>query len=393
MRTFINVLGVVLRGAATRPYEVATLVLSALALTIATLLFLGMKAGLTRALLHAGSDRLVLVLGNGAESEVTSALAISEVNRIIAAARLSTADDLVFSPELYATLRVPAEKSGETEVVAVRGLARAGLTLRRNFRIVEGRLFGPTRRELIVGRELAQRLPGPTPGGTIAIGDRIWRIVGVFDADETTAESELFGGATLLQDDLHRQGTFQSLRIAKKNGGDVSDVIDRIEGNLSGGASFRIMRETEYYREEIRKIESFMNFVSIPIISILFLAVLSASTNSMYVIGRSFQRDMAIMRSLGFSRSILSRSVFLVGYVFGLAGMFSGIAIGALSIDDYGASITSHAVFSEVFFKVRIDGRSIALSVLVSTASSVAGSTITALGLGRMTISRALQIS
>ena len=90
-RLFGHALRLMLRGALHRPYEVITLTVGALAVTLLVLVVLGIKAGLERTLDSAGSPDLLIVLGNGAEAEITSAFAIPEVNAITTAARM--ADD------------------------------------------------------------------------------------------------------------------------------------------------------------------------------------------------------------------------------------------------------------------------------------------------------------
>ena len=288
LRLFGHALRLMLRGALHRPYEVITLTLGALAVTLLVLVVLGIKAGLERTLESAGSPDLLIVLGNGAEAEITSAFAISEVNAITTAARLAGEAALLISPEVYVNTRVGIGADGGIETLALRGLAARGLSMRRNFHLVAGRPFNPARRELMVGRELARRFPALAVGRAIEIAGEPWRVTGVFSASETVAESELFGGATLIQDAFRRQGVFQSIRITRADGQPMAALADDIRQSIAASASVKLTTEDQYYAEQIDALKTFINYLSLPSMLIILAATAMATVNSSYTIVRTY---------------------------------------------------------------------------------------------------------
>lgn len=277
LRLFGHALRLMLRGALHRPYEVITLTLGALAVTLLVLVVLGIKAGLERTLDSAGSPDLLIVLGNGAEAEITSAFAISEVNAITTAARMAGEAPLLISPEVYVNTRVGIGADGGIETLALRGLAARGLSMRRNFHLVAGRPFNPARRELIVGRELALRFPALAVGRAIEIAGEPWRVTGVFSASETVAESELFGGATLIQDAFRRQGVFQSIRITRADGQPMAAIADDIRQSIAASTSVNLTTEDQYYAEQIEALKTFINYLSLPSMLIILAATAMAT--------------------------------------------------------------------------------------------------------------------
>ena len=69
----------------------------------------------------------------------------------------------------------------------------AGVALRPQVRIVEGRMFLPGSSEIVAGRAVARGFQGAGVGETMRFASRDWTIVGVFDAGRTGFDSEVWG--------------------------------------------------------------------------------------------------------------------------------------------------------------------------------------------------------
>ena len=75
------------------------------------------------------------------------------------------------------------------------GARRSG----REVKIVEGRMFEPGTNEIIVGRAASRQFPGSTVGIDVRWGENAWQVVGIFEADGSVAESEIWCDAKVLQ--------------------------------------------------------------------------------------------------------------------------------------------------------------------------------------------------
>lgn len=394
LRLFGHALRLMLRGALHKPYEVITLTLGALAVTLLVLVVLGIKAGLERTLESAGSQDLLIVLGNGAEAEITSAFAIPEVNAITTAARMAGEAPLLISPEVYVNTRVGIGADGGIETLAIRGLAARGLSMRRNFHLVAGRPFNPARRELIVGRELAMRFPALAVGRAIEIAGEPWRVTGVFSASETVAESELFGGATLIQDAFRRQGVFQSIRITRADGQSMAALADDIRQSIAKSASISVNLTTEdqYYAEQIEALKTFINYLSLPSMLIILAATAMATVNSSYTIMRTYIHAISVMRAIGYPVSVLCAAIGLQAFCLSNAGIGLGIVLSLLFFDDLSASMMNYSSFSEVFFSLEIGASAILLATAAAWLSALIGGLPAMFWIARMSVARGLRL-
>ena len=392
LRLFGHALRLMLRGALHRPYEVITLTLGALAVTLLVLVVLGIKAGLERTLESAGSPDLLIVLGNGAEAEITSAFAIPEVNAITTAARMAGEAPLLISPEVYVNTRVGIGANGGIETLALRGLAARGLSMRRNFHLVAGRPFNPARRELIVGRELALRFPALAVGRAIEIAGEPWRVTGVFSASETVAESELFGGATLIQDAFRRQGVFQSIRITRADGQPMAALADDIRQSIAASTSVNLTREDQYYAEQIEALKTFINYLSLPSMLIILAATAMATVNSSYTIMRTYIHAISVMRAIGYPVSVLCAAIGLQAFCLSNAGIGLGIILSLLFFDDLGASMINYSSFSEVFFALEIGAPAILLATAAAWLSALIGGLPAMFWIARLSVARGLRL-
>ena len=392
LRLFGHALRLMLRGALHRPYEVITLTLGALAVTLLVLVVLGIKAGLERTLESAGSQDLLIVLGNGAEAEITSAFAIPEVNAITTAARMAGEAPLLISPEVYVNTRVGIGADGGIETLALRGLAARGLSMRRNFHLVAGRAFNPARRELIVGRELALRFPALAVGRAIEIAGEPWRVTGVFSASETVAESELFGGATLIQDAFRRQGVFQSIRITRADGQPMAALADDIRQSIAASTSVNLTTEDQYYAEQIEALKTFINYLSLPSMLIILAATAMATVNSSYTIMRTYIHAISVMRAIGYPVSVLCAAIGLQAFCLSNAGIELGIVLSLLFFDNLGASMMNYSSFSEVFFSLEIGASAILLATAAAWLSALIGGLPAMFWIARMSVARGLRL-
>ena len=77
--------------------------------------------------------------------------------------------------------------------VIVRGVSLDAVNMRPQVKIISGRIWDPAKSEIIIGRSIHQRIKGCEIGQTLKFGTRNWLIVGVFDAQKSGFESEIWG--------------------------------------------------------------------------------------------------------------------------------------------------------------------------------------------------------
>src|SRR4030095_12502795 len=161
---------------------------------------LSIAAGFRAVLTLSGAEDVAIVLRSGATDEMGSGLSQPQT-RIIADAKdiARDADGVIASPELYVIVDVPLLRTGTVANVPLRGVGPQAPKLRRNFKIVEGRLVTPGTFEIMVGSGASQQFAGLTVGNHVRWGTTDWTVVGIFEDRGSVSESEIWTDATVLQ--------------------------------------------------------------------------------------------------------------------------------------------------------------------------------------------------
>ena len=154
-----------LRSVRQRPVSTA---LTALGIGLVVAVFIGMLAlanGFAAALTRTGSDRNVLVLRKGADSEMSSGLdreAVEHPHRARRTWRAAPTAAPLASAESYVV--IPLGRMGDTTQLAnvvVRGVSEQAWQVRNNVTLLEGTRPATGKNEVCVGRRLAGGSPTP----------------------------------------------------------------------------------------------------------------------------------------------------------------------------------------------------------------------------------------
>ena len=127
----------------------------------------------------------------------------------------------------------------------VRGVGPLAFEVRNTLNFVEGRRFTPGTREINVGRQAVGRFEGLTLGSDVKFGGSIWKVVGVFTADDASFESEVWGDVDLMMPAFQRNG-YQSVTVEADRSVGVRVVRRRRWPPTRGSISSR-SRERDYY--------------------------------------------------------------------------------------------------------------------------------------------------
>jgi ABC-type antimicrobial peptide transport system permease subunit len=153
-----------------------------IALTVAVLLsILALVNGLRQAFRATGNPLQVLVLRKGSEAELTSGitrLAFQDMKFKQGIAKATNGDPMI-SPELIVLINVPSVDNPEGSNITVRGISPIGIEMRPGIKLAAGRWFDAGKREVVVGKSIAERFPAARIGQKLAIGRGDWEVVGV----------------------------------------------------------------------------------------------------------------------------------------------------------------------------------------------------------------------
>ncbi|HWW20479.1 MAG TPA: hypothetical protein VNZ06_06715, partial [Steroidobacteraceae bacterium] len=100
----------------------------------------------------------------------------------------------IVSAEVLVPLRVREYSKDAGAEVSVRGIAPRAFLLRPEIKIIAGRVMQPGVHELLVGRGASSQFKGLRLGEQPSIHGVPWTVVGIFESNGDTHESELLAG-------------------------------------------------------------------------------------------------------------------------------------------------------------------------------------------------------
>ncbi len=308
--------------------------------------------GLRQALVETGTPGNVVALRQAASTEVVSIIYRNQAD-VVKADRAIMTDSTgapVFASELVVLINQPRRSNGDETNITVRGVNEMSLKLRPQVRIVQGRMWRPGTSEIIAGRKAAENFVGCGLGETVRFGQRQWTVVGVFEADGSGFESEVWGDVDQLMDAFQRP-VFSSLIFRLKNPDDLPVVKSRIESDPR--VTLQVKPEIQYYREQS---EVFANFIQVlgTVISIVFsLGAIVGAMITMYAAVANRTREIGTLRALGFSRTSVLTAFLAEAIIIALVGGIIGILFANL-LAFREVSTTNFSTFAEVAFSFRM---------------------------------------
>src|ERR1700683_2943464 len=162
---------------------------------------LAMATGFQHTVLGTGRDDRAMVLRGGSDSELASTLSREATLTIMDApgVRKDSAGKPVASAEAVVIVDMPKKSNDSGANVTIRGVGAQAMALRPEIHVVTGRMFQRGLRELIVGKGAQAQFKGLDVGSHIALRGSDWSIVGAFESNGDSHESELLAdGETVL---------------------------------------------------------------------------------------------------------------------------------------------------------------------------------------------------
>lgn len=351
---------------------------------------LSIAEGFRAALRDAGSPDRALVMRAGSDTEMTSGLS-SEHTNIIANApgiRRSPSGPLA-SPELFVIVNVPKRTTGTDANVPLRGVTLSAFEVKPEVRIVEGRRFEPGRNEIIVGRGALREFAGLELGTSIRWGENVWTVVGIFEADGSVAESELWCDARVLQPAYRRGSSFQSVYATLED----PAAFDRFKDALTTDPRLNVSvrRETEYYAGQSEVLHGLITTIGFLIAALMGIGAVFGAINTMYNAVATRTREIATLRALGFGRFAVMGSVLAESLLLSLVGGLLGGALAWAAFDGYQTATMNWQTFSQVAFAFAVTPSLLLQGITYAAVMGLVGGFFPALRAARLPVVTALR--
>jgi putative ABC transport system permease protein len=348
-----------------------------------------LAAGLEQTLVSTGQEDNVVVIRRSAQTEVQSGVDRRQASVIESLPDIATGADgqRMVSKEPVVLINLPKRATGKSANVVIRGVTPAGLTLRPQVQIVEGRMFRPGTSAVIAGGSIASGFRGAGLGETLRFASRDWTVVGVFDAGRTGFDSEIWGDAEQMLQAFRRTG-FSSVIFKLVD----SDRFDAVKQTLESDPRLTVeaKREQRFYADQSESLAKFITYLGTSISIIFSIGAIIGAMITMYASVASRVAEIGTLRALGFSRSAILAAFLgeslLLGLLGGIVGLVAAAFMQAVSI-----STTNFQTFAEVAFSFTLTPSIIVASIAFALTMGFAGGFLPAARAARMKIVDALR--
>ncbi len=342
-----------------------------IALTVAVLLaMMALLGGLRSTLSSSGDPLQILVMRKGSETELVSNFTREQFQDLkfkAGIARTASGDPMA-SLEVVTVINLASVDAPEGMNVTVRGLLPIGLEMRKGLKLSSGRWFDSGKRELVVGKSVAQRYPSAGVGKHITFGRGDWEVVGVMDAGQSAQNSEIFGDLNQVSSDLDRTEVLSSALVRAPDTGAAAALLNSI--NDDQRLNMNAVSEKEYYALQTQAAAP-IEYIGIFVAVIMAIGSSFAAMNTMYAAVARRSREIGTLRVLGFSQGSILFSFFLESVLLAaLGGLLGCLLVFPLNGVTTGIGSTT---FSELAFAFRVTPQIMFAGLLFATVLGAVG--------------------
>jgi putative ABC transport system permease protein len=311
---------------------------------------LSLARGFRATLVSSGSYDNAIVMRAGATSEMMSGIRLEDVKILQDAPGVGRNSDApLVTSEVVVVAPFPLRSTGTDANVQVRGVSANVLTIRKNTKIAQGRMFQPGLAELIVGKNASASYSGLTLGNTVDFGGGHWQVVGIFDAGGSSFDSEVWCDARVLDDVYKRPSNiFQSATVHLSS----PDAFQQFKDAVSADPRLNldVSREIDYYAKQSTRMTQLITILGGLVAFVMAIGAVFGALNTMYSAVAERGREIATMRALGFGGGAVVFSflveALLIAFVGGVIGCIAVLPLNGLTTGAMNWQTFSHLAFA-----------------------------------------------
>ncbi len=355
----------------------------------ASVLTFGMIEGIEHALTTSGDASDLIIMRKGSNDELSSTIDPTSARELANLPGIATGPqgEPLASSEFVTILIKPRRNNGGTANVIVRGLDQVGRQLRPDFKIIEGRDLKPGVNELITSRNIANRFENLGLNEEIEINNVKFRVVGLFEAAGSSAESEVWGDLRDLTSAQRFEGAVSVVNMRVPDETTRQQIMERVRDDDQ--FKLKAITETDYF--ESQKSSSIaIRVVAYIIAGFLTFGAMFAAANTMYAAVASRGREIGTLRALGFKRRTVLTSFLLESLVLCLLGGLLG-CLATLPLNGISGGTQNFVTFSEITFSFRFGPKVFLQGMTLALAMGLIGGLFPAIRAIRLQITDSLR--
>ncbi|HTQ62762.1 MAG TPA: ABC transporter permease [Candidatus Solibacter sp.] len=351
---------------------------------------LSLARGFRATLVASGSPDNALIVRAGATSEMTSGVNLDAVKIIQDAPGIARgADGPLVTPETVLMAPIPLRSTGTDANVELRGVSPNVLEIRKEVKMVQGRMFKAGLAEVVVGKNANTTYSGLTLGNTIKLGSVSWKVVGVFDAGGSSFDSEVWADAHLLGAAYNRPDTlFQSVTVHLTSPGALSQLKDSL--TTDPRLNVDVLREIDYYSRQSTNMTTLITRLGGFVAMIMAIGAIFGALNTMYSAVADRGREIATMRALGFGGPSVVFSFLIEALLIAFVGGALG-CLAVLKLNGLTTSTINFQTFSNLAFAFKITPDLLIMGIVFALAMGAVGGLFPAIRAARLPVATALR--
>lgn len=364
--------------------SLATVIAVGLVVTV-LLAFLAMANGFQRTIADSGAEDIAVVLRSGSLSEINSVILRDQVRLIEDGPGIAKGADgkPQISGELYLTVDGIKRSTRTKASLPLRGLGPQGPALRRGIVLTAGRPFNPGSNEIIVGRALGKEFDGFDLGQTVTFNNNRFTVVGIFAADGSVFESEIWADLPVVQSLFKRTGAVQTVRARLTSPAAIEAL--RAYSDNDPRLKLDVMSEAAYFAQQASNTSDLIQKLGWPLAIAMAFGSLAGALNTMYSSVAARATEIATLRAIGFGGFSTFVGTLVESLILAAVGGMVGAAATYLVFDGFTAS-TMGGSFSQVVFNFQLSPHLIGQGLLLALVVGLFGGLFPALRAARMPI-------
>jgi putative ABC transport system permease protein len=391
METILAITAMNFRGIGNR-IGTSMVIVVGIACVVAVLIgMLSMSRGFERTLKGTGSDDRALLLSAGVLAELSSGIGpdvLPLVQSLPGIRKGADGQPLVSGEIMVITeLKKGAGPRPASVNVALRGVEPAGLAMRPEVKLVEGRLFKSGLNEIIAGRQATQQFEGVAVGRQLHFRGSTWTVVGVFDSGGDAHESELWTDADTARNAFGRTGA-SSVLVQLESAGALAALKDAVTQD----PRFRVDVQSEhaYFTSQTANFTQQIGILTTVVAALMAIGAVFGALNTMYSAVATRRVEIATLRAIGFSGAPVVASVLAEAVALAVAGGLVGAAISYVLFNGMTVS-TLGQNFTQVAFSFAVTPDLLVNGLVWSVAIGFIGGLFPAVRAARLPIVVALR--
>jgi putative ABC transport system permease protein len=351
---------------------------------------LSLARGFKATLVASGSADNALVMRAGSSSEMMGGITLDSIKVIQDAPGVARGSNgPLITQDVVGVMPIPLISTGTDANVQIRGVSPNVLEIRKFVKMSQGRMFNPGMSEIVVGKNASKTYSGLTVGNKIDMAGGHWEVVGVFDANGSAFDSEIWTDSRVLNDILKRPSNiFQSATVHLESPSSFQALKDSLTSDPR--LNVDVTREIDYYAKQSTTMTTLITVLGGLVAAIMAIGAVFGALNTMYSAVAERGREIATMRALGFNAysvvfSFLVEAL-LISFIGGVIGCLVVLPLNGLT-----TSTMNFQTFSNLAFAFKITPELLVKGVIFALVMGVVGGLLPAVRAASLPVATALR--